>query len=196
VSFFEPIPEPEPRDPRHVDYRQPEWDERPINERPVSVALNLTLGRTDDVVVYIPDVNVYSTGLTFAVVMMNRRPDEDVYGHHGPMLGHPLSDDDARLGVAFADGRRAVMGDWGEQAATSPQIVFRSNGGGGGGRTWSVNAWLWPIPPQGPVTIVFRWLAEGIAETRVEVDAAPLREAAARAEVLWPDERPEWPGPA
>jgi hypothetical protein len=191
VSFFEPIPEPEAElDPRHVSYRQPEWDEAPINERPVAVALNLTLARTDDVAVFVSDVSVYSTGLVFEVEMMARERTDDSRDF---MLSHAESDADPRLGVLLADGRRAVLGDWGGQAEGTPEIAFRSHGGQGGGHHWAVHVWLWPIPPEGPVTFVFRWLAAGIEETRVAVDAAPLREAAARAEALWPDERPERP---
>jgi hypothetical protein len=193
VSFFEPVPERE-KDPRHVDFRQPEWDGPPINERAVAVALNLTLGRTDDVVAFIADVSVYSTGLTFQVEMMAREPEVDPHGHPGGfMLSHAESDADPRFGILLADGRRAVLGDWGNQAGAPPEIVFRSHGGHGGGRHWSTDVWLWPIPPEGPVTFVFRWLREGVEETRVEIDAAPLRAAAARAEALWPDERPERP---
>jgi hypothetical protein len=50
--------------------------------------------------------------------------------------------------------------------------------------------WLWPLPPAGPVAFVVEWPSEGIAETRVEIDATLLREAAARSEVLWEDHGP------
>lgn len=196
MSFFEPIPEPEV-DPRHVDYRQPEWDGPPINERPVSVALNLTLARTDEVAVFVSDVSVYSTGVTFSVEMMAREREVDPHGHPGGfMLSHAMSDADPRLGVLLGDGRRAVLGTWADHPDGTPETMFRSHGGHGSGNHWSVNVWLWPVPPEGALTFVFRWLAKGIEETRFELDSAPLREAAARAEALWPDERPEHPSRA
>lgn len=39
----------------------------------------------------------------------------------------------------------------------------------------------------GPLAFVVEWPAEGIVLTRAEVESAPLLEAAARSELLWPD---------
>lgn len=47
--------------------------------------------------------------------------------------------------------------------------------------------WLWPIPAEGPLTFAFRWPAQGVEETTVAVDTAPLREASARAAAWWPE---------
>lgn len=44
---------------------------------------------------------------------------------------------------------------------------------------------LWPLPPAGRVRVVCAWTDRGIPETAVDVDAAPLREAAAGEEPLW-----------
>ena len=41
-----------------------------------------------------------------------------------------------------------------------------------------------PLPPDGPLHLVCVWPAEGLALTRAEIEAAPIREAAARAETL------------
>ena len=37
---------------------------------------------------------------------------------------------------------------------------------------------MYPLPPEGPVTFVASWLRHGVAETRVELDGAAIREAA------------------
>jgi hypothetical protein len=48
--------------------------------------------------------------------------------------------------------------------------------------------WVWPLPPPGPVTFVCEWPAHGIGESRADVDARLIREAAVRAVPLWPDD--------
>jgi hypothetical protein len=57
--------------------------------------------------------------------------------------------------------------------------------------------WLAPVPPAGPMTLVYACPAVGIDEVAVEVDATPLAEAAAQVEVLWPwePERHDEPAP-
>jgi hypothetical protein len=65
--------------------------------------------------------------------------------------------------------------------------VLHQRGGGGGGASWSQRLWLWPLPPPGTIELVCEWPSEGIAETRVAVPTAPLLDAAAQAETLWPD---------
>jgi hypothetical protein len=44
------------------------------------------------------------------------------------------------------------------------------------------------MPPPGRLVLACRWEAEEIDETRADVDVAPILEAAARSELLWPDE--------
>jgi hypothetical protein len=47
------------------------------------------------------------------------------------------------------------------------------------------NWWVTPLPPPGRLEFVCEWPAAGIALTRVEVDADPIREAATRVTTLW-----------
>ena len=60
----------------------------------------------------------------------------------------------------------------------------------GGGLTWNESYWLWPLPPPGTLLVACEWTDEGIEEAVIELDTAPIREAAARAIELWPDDRP------
>lgn len=46
--------------------------------------------------------------------------------------------------------------------------------------------WLWPLPPQGRLTVACQWLDQGIEMTRQELDSAPFLEAAIQARPLWP----------
>jgi hypothetical protein len=125
-----------------------------------------------------------------------------------------LPDDLFRLGVQFGDGSKATTLDSGlagtfvgprgaveesfalgivqegdepeePQVPDSPVLVPR--GGGGGMRHWSESLWLWPLPPEGRLSFVCEWPALGIALTRADVDAAPIRDAAARSRTLWDD---------
>jgi hypothetical protein len=48
--------------------------------------------------------------------------------------------------------------------------------------------WVWPLPPAGPFAFVCEWPSRGIAESRAEIDAGLILEAAGRAVTLWPDD--------
>ncbi|MGZ4599748.1 MAG: hypothetical protein ACXVYY_10300 [Oryzihumus sp.] len=89
----------------------------------------------------------------------------------------------------FADGRRALVDD----TFTPPGVEVRESAahltpqeGSGGGLTSRQTYWLWPLPPAGPLEVYCEWLARGIPETKVELDAGDLVAAAARAVELWP----------
>jgi hypothetical protein len=48
--------------------------------------------------------------------------------------------------------------------------------------------WVWPLPPPRPFAFVCAWPGGGIAESRAEIDAASILEAAGRAVTLWTDD--------
>jgi hypothetical protein len=64
---------------------------------------------------------------------------------------------------------------------------------GGGSRGWSSGYWIFPLPPEGPITIAFAWPRWGLQEQSRKLDAAPILEAAAQVEQLWEDNRPYGP---
>lgn len=92
-----------------------------------------------------------------------------------------------RLGVELADGSRAFAEGGPDESGDGPTLVTR--GGHGGGLSYEFGYWLWPLPPAGPLRFACTWPDEGIEETIGELDA-PIRDAAARAVELWPDDRP------
>jgi len=65
-------------------------------------------------------------------------------------------------------------------------LQIHQQGGGGSDRTVDQDFWVSPLPPEGPVTFVLSWPAFGMPESRTVVDSAPIREAAGRAQELWP----------
>src|SRR5205085_12696732 len=63
--------------------------------------------------------------------------------------------------------------------------VLWPRGGGGGPDGWRMNAWLWPLPGSGDLTLVAAWPARDVEESAVTVHADELRDAAREAEKLW-----------
>jgi hypothetical protein len=105
-----------------------------------------------------------------------------------------------RFGVQFADGSKAtnVGGDLPHDPAVAPAgpVIVPGGGGGGGGR-WHQSLWVWPLPPPGRLLFVCEWPAAGIPLTRFEIDAHLVIDAAARAQVVFPDDHlPEPPAGA
>jgi hypothetical protein len=195
MGFFDqlpPVPEPEP---------EPSIPPRPAWMKPEAalggvVAKELLLVKTAEAAVAIVGMLAYRTGFEFTLSSVLRREDRrgvfDPVMHHpfGRRADEPLPDRFLRLGVAFSDGtavtnldRRAFR--WTESEPSGPLLM--QDGGGGGGRRYDMTYWVWPLPPAGPLTFVCQWPAFGIPETRAEVDAALILEAATRAVQLWPE---------
>ncbi len=125
---------------------------------------------------------------------MSREGDDhgpDVFGRHWPMGGEPrdsLPPKLLRVGVEFADGRRATNIGGHDRPLDGPIMWPLEGGGGGHGDQSSFRQgyWLSPLPPPGPVTIICEWPALGIPLVRHEIDAERILEAAERARVLFP----------
>jgi hypothetical protein len=191
MGFFEALPEPPaPRLP--VEHRPPPWMGPPDNVMPGSVALDVLLARGERVAVWIAGARVDPHGVELTVVILHRDPfvTEPPPGIHR-MPGRP---EGPRFGVGFADGRRVALGGPAPGMRRGEgEIALTTRGGSGSQRRSSSTVYLWPLPPEGPLTFAFAWPEDGLEEVTVEVDSAPLRAAAARAVELWPDDRPPAP---
>lgn len=168
---------------------------------PGSVPADLLLARTDQVAVAVGSVRAYPNGFEFTVHVRMRRVDPEIgpYGDpfslHGHSRGARSQDNALRLGVLYADGRRtATTSSWVLRDESDENLVLSQQGGGGGGRCWDQDFWLYPLPPDGPVTLIVSWLEHDVTETRVGLDGAAIRAAAGRAVTLWPDEPDAEPG--
>ena len=193
MSFFESIPQPPPPEP--VWQRRPDWM-RSDAVIPAPVPAAVVLIRAERVAVAVGSVRADPNGFEFTVHIRLRLEDEagwpgnsDPFDRQRPPRGHG-SGDQLRLGVLYADGRRA--------ATTGPHyrppdddddghLVLQQGGGGGSGRSQDWDFWVHPLPPDGPVTLVASWTEHGIAESRAELDGAAIRAAAERAVTLWPE---------
>jgi hypothetical protein len=192
-DFFTPPPreDPEPA------YEQPVWIGPPANELGVAVPQRVLMARTEDVAVALLDVVAFTTGLEFAVEVRLREHDElsDPFGfrlRHTLREGQEIPEEVFRFGFELADGGKATnVGHFPSFDGTPSGPVLMQRGGGGGGRSWSFRYWLWPVPPPGPLTVVVEWPLHEIPLTRIELDADPLRQAAALSEALWPGGGPD-----
>ncbi len=193
-DFFGPPPPPPPPAPRH---EPPPWSGAPRGVLPGVIALELLLGRSDRGAVAITRLAGYPAGFQFDLVAMTAPGfEEDLdpmlfgpYGHHrrrGGSGGWP--DDMLRLGVQFADGGRATNVGGHHHGFGEPPIgpVMHGGGGGGGGGDWHQSMWVWPLPPPGRLSFVCEWPAVGIEQSRTEIDAQLVLDAAARAQPIFP----------
>jgi hypothetical protein len=189
VSFFEappPPPEPEP----HV--RTP-WDGPANNILGIVVPLNIVLAQSPRAAVTLGSIIAYPDGFEFDYLI---RSTSEELGQslaeslHRRYTGTDLPDDLFRVGIEFADGTRVTsIGSglpYGSTETGAPAMVPR--GGGGNFQRWQGNWWVTPLPPAGRLELVCEWPAAGIELTRVELDAAAIRDAAARAVTLWEDD--------
>jgi hypothetical protein len=190
MSFFESVPEPPPLP---EDSRRAAWM-RPDAVIPGSATANLPLIRTDEVAVAVSSVRAYPNGFEFTV-HVRLRQDELVWGAApldwvADLRTRQAPERALRLGVLYADGRRAATASHRPQAsgeADGESLVLLQVGSGGSERQWDGDFWVHPLPPDGPVTFVASWLLYEVAETRAELDSSAIREAAGRAVTLWPD---------
>ena len=193
MSFFEPPPPPPEPERQH---RQPEWLGPPENVVPVTFPLALTLVRTGAVAVVAHAGLAYPNGFSFRLQLLRRTAVEGHGGdpfhqwHLGARTGE-IPPEAFRFGVQLADGGKATVFDGHRRFAQQDRPegpVLMQRGGGGGMRSWDFAFWVWPLPPAGPLAFVCEWPSEGVELTRHEIDTAPIREAAATVETLWPDD--------
>jgi hypothetical protein len=200
MSFFESIPRPSPPEP--IPRHRAAW-ERSDAVIPASVPADVMLVRTEQVAAAIGNIRAYPNGFEFRLSIRVRSEEEtdlgwfDPLGMHGHGRGTHPSENVLRLGVMYPDGRR-VATTTGCPGPDDERMILVPAGSGGSDRTWDGDFWVYPLPPDGPVTFVASWLECGVPETRAELDGAAIREAARRAVTLWPEtEDPDRePGPA
>jgi len=195
MSFFESIPQPPPSEP--VRQRRPAWM-RSDAVIPAPVPAAVVLIRTEQVAVAVGSVRAYPNGFEFTVHIRLRGEAEsswqghsDPFERHRPRRGAQWSDDQLRLGILYADGRRAATTGVYYRPPDDDdngRLVLQQGGGGGSSCSQDWDFWVHPLPPGGPVTLVGSWVEHGIAESRAEVDGAAIGAAAGRAVTLWPEE--------
>lgn len=198
MGFFDrlpPVPPPEPEPPRPP---RPAWM-KPEAALAGVVAEDLLLARTDQAAIAITGLLAYRTGFEFVLSAVLRREDRRgrIFGpgaHHywsGRDNDEPLPAEFLRFGLQFADGSVATNLDRRPFVPPDSQPagpVLLADGGGGGSRRYDMRYWVWPLPPPGRVAFVCEWPVYTIPESRADIDAQLIMDAAARAIQLWPDD--------
>jgi hypothetical protein len=96
-------------------------------------------------------------------------------------------DESLRVGVAFSDGRRSFADNFQQSSPPSDLTLIPLSGSGTAAR-FDQRFWVQPLPPPGPVGLIVEWERRGLAETRVDVSAEEIREAASRSSLIWTTE--------
>ncbi|MBM9475576.1 hypothetical protein JL107_03865 [Nakamurella flavida] len=158
----------------------------PTNEVGAQVPFDPVVMSSPDAAVLLEGITVFSTGVVLRLRRVLRviPPGADPRGRPG----HP--GEQLMVGVTVADGRTASsLGGRPHGGLPGPdEMVLQPQQGGGGGRIWSQQLLLTPVPPDGPVTLVVADPSAGIPETTVQLDGATLQDAIGRIQVLWPRE--------
>jgi hypothetical protein len=181
------------------------WHRRRTEVLPGVAPVALLLARTDDTAVALTDVRGYPDGFTFLLRLRwgpTADPDEQppwpvpMLGSPDPLGGEPFPDKLLRFGVQFADGRQVTNMDgypYVPEELPPDQPVLTEGGGlgseGGGlgrGASWDLDQAVQPLPPPGPLAFVCAWPGRGIPESRVEIDAGLVLDAAAAAVPYFP----------
>jgi hypothetical protein len=191
MGFFDndEIEQPEPGPPdRLYAPSGPGWTGSPEQYYlPAVLPWTRELARGENAVITLRGVLVWPDSCTLELVSFLRRFSwGSVAGTRVAMVPQTF-----RFGVLFADGRRATHSGWRHQPLVPGRVgdgpVLQQRGGSGGQFHQQVGLQLWPLPPDGPLTLVVDWPEQGIAETRTELDGTELRAKAADAMEIWHD---------
>jgi hypothetical protein len=203
--FFEPVPAGEdPAPPRQLEF--PPWEGPSGLEAGVVLAVGQTVARTAKVVVFMSAIRVFSSGCTLEMEVVSRPaawPEDDLWDMQLAMhrsfrgfRGSRLPDVLLRLGVRFADGRKASTLEnrrpiRGDGVPDGPRLSWWPGGSGprGGGNLGfsRFGLWLWPLPPAASFEFAVEWPSAGIELTIIELDGAAIVAAADRPQYYWPD---------
>ena len=147
--------------------------------------LGVALVRGPDVAIAADGCVAYPTGVEFHMTVQSRRPEYEMDrffgGPHPPGRRGEADPDVLRVGFSSPTVPKPVPGR--SRCFARPTTVLptgpcsASTVGEGGGRSWDVTLWLWPLPPDGPLALVVEWRSQGVPETRVgpESSARPIR---------------------
>ena len=194
-------PEP-PEELPEAEYRRPVWVEPPPDMVPGVVPVELILARTPQRAIGLSGIRAYPTGFACTLHMRLREVVPGEQSNFGAfnMLSDAVdpagefADYYLRLGVGFADGRKATnldhRRDLDDIPSPDPPTLWLVRWEGYDRLSWEVEVWVWGLPPPGPLAFVCEWPARDIPESRVEIDAGLVLEAAARAVPIWPGQGP------
>lgn len=195
MSFFDEVT-PEPRDLPTIDaYRSAAFAPR-ASVLPRSLPWEQVITENSDVAIALSAVQVWISNLTVELSIYSSAPIDDKRlllfpDRQRSQEGSP-DVDGPRVGVLFSDGRYATNlrkpgfprpHERGLSAEYPVLSLASSGGGGGGGSTggsWHFRQVLdvWPLPPAGPLAIIFAWPGEHFVEHAIEMNGDDIVSAA------------------
>ena len=145
------------------------------------------LATSSSTVVAVDRILAYPDGFELYITVRTREPPQaereragrTTWPADGPGFGPSL-----RFGLEFADGRAAYLIHLREPSSAQGVTFLPLSGTGTAGR-FDQRFWVEPLPPPGLLGLVVDWPPQGIPETRVNVSADAILDAASRAVRLW-----------
>lgn len=200
MGFFDDLKPPPQED---SEEKTPDWISAPDGWIGAVLPVQELIGRSEEAAISLARIVAYPLGFEVTLDAFTRALswgwafDERLGEWHSGEQERPPAEL-LRYGVEFADGRKAsnLSGMFGgtvvamsagdnEEPDPATDIRLVPGGGHGGGRHSRQEFWVWPLPPPGPVAFVCEWPRYGIAESRVELEAASIRAAARNAIEIW-----------
>jgi hypothetical protein len=181
----------------------PRWPAHgpPGEELGAAVPLLAVVGRSQSGAVGLPQVTVYSEGMTPHFVALarglgRRQSNRLLHDQHRFDEDDEPGDGFLRVGLELPDGRRVSnlglrgTGHYASVQEPAQLAFFEHDGGGGSGAGGRLSLrpafWLWPLPDAGAIQVFCEWPVVGIPLSSVLVDVDPLLEARERVVRLWP----------
>ncbi len=182
----------------------PPFSGPPGSELGVTVPMRVVLASDPTIVIALTDCAAYSNGFEFLVAVRSKEDLDHRLLGFGPPIPPGAKEPDSlfRITVRFADGRSASSGQrvpglelmdyyLAKRDGLEPKLpkgpVLMPRSGGGGGKRWDFHYWVWPLPPDGNLTLTCEWPARGMPLTEHELDGAAIRRAGESSPDLWRD---------
>lgn len=166
----------------------PVWSGPPFGVAGGLVGVGGTVGRSQSVAVDVELARAYPEGVVVRLTVVQRDWDSD---QERPLMrwlmevhgrGHTMDPSGQGLAWGFhlADGSTVANTDespWadGEDPAPGRSVLEMLAPPSPRANTWSREHWLWPLPPEGPLTAHVAWPAQGIEPSTLLLPTAGLR---------------------
>jgi hypothetical protein len=165
---------------------------RPDGQVPTPVAVRLMLARSQQAAIAIIGLWSFTEGFEFLVNVQLR----EAIGGTSPVSYLSAVDDDEpgdearddeflRLGIQFSTGEKTANTQPRTRISESAGPIMRTRIAGGSALTRDRKYWVSPLPPAGPLAFVCEWPVLDIPESRTEIDARLLLDAASESIHLW-----------
>lgn len=159
------------------------------------------LAHSQRIAIALTDVVAYSNG--FEVRLSVRSPDpidSRLFGFRRQVdPTKPQSEDDLRLQVVFADGSKASSADrpvaaydeyrsalsQGRHMTLPRGPLVQPKEASGTTNRWDVRYWIWPLPPEGMLTMGCDWRARGVDSASIQIEGSAISNAGSKSVKVW-----------